>query len=307
MRPMDAESHHEERPEEPIGIDRDPTDDDDMQIIDAYLVWLAGKPVHASADTLNLRRKILRRLDTELPFGLTQVATEDLHAWLYRGGWAPNTLATYYRAIKSFYTWATNPRLMGGAWLDERAMEAVDGLERAEGVPGVARPVTDEQLRIVLTTAAEPYRTWATIAAYNGLRCCEIAGLDREHITAAKLVVVRGKGGKPREHATDPYVWAAVRDLPPGPIARKVTTGRRESAINVGHRASRHFRQVLGVDVTMHQFRHWLGCSVLDATDNMRKAQVMLGHRQITSTEIYTRVTLDQQRQTQAAIPRLAG
>ncbi len=303
MRLMDSPALAPGAPEEPIGRGGDRVQGEDMGIIDAYLAWLAGPPVHGTPDTVRLRRSILRRLDRGLPFGLAETCTDDLRQWLYGSGadWKPNTLATYYRAIKSFYGWAADP---ADPWL---TLNPADGLERARGAEGYARPCSDDDLRTILDRAREPFRTWATIAAYNGLRCCEIAGLDRQHVTRDKLIVVRGKGGRPREQATDPYVWAAVRDLPPGPIARKHHSGVRESATNLGHRASRYFRRTLGVDVTMHQFRHWLGCSVLDATDNLRKAQTELGHLSIASTQIYTRVTTEQQHQTHQVIPRLAG
>ena len=38
-------------------------------------------------------------------------------------------------------------------------------------------------LHTILTRTPKRIRTWATIAAYQGLRCCEISGLDKEHIT----------------------------------------------------------------------------------------------------------------------------
>lgn len=276
-----------------------PVDDLDMEIIDAYIEHLrrAGR----SLDTMKGRRGILHHLNRDLPFGIGVVLPEDLADWLYRDDWSQNTKATYYRALKSFYGWASDP---ADRWINRNPM---DGLERVHTAKGVARPCTDEQLRAILARAAEPFRLWALIAAYQGLRCVEIAGLDREHVTESQLFVVRGKGGQPRVHDTDPGVWQAVRDLPPGPVARRPDTGERASAHYISIHSRAHFHRKLKIETSMHCLRHWLGVNAQARYRDIRVTQELLGHASLTSTQIYTRATAEQQRAARATLPRFAG
>lgn len=271
-----------------------------MGIIEEYLAHLKRRG--CTGDTLTLRSYLLRRLERELPFGVAEVAVEDLRAWLHNDeyDWSQSARATFYTGIRSFYKWASDPR---DPWITQ---DPTENLEPTRHPQGVARPVSNDDLALILTKAAEPYRTWAKLAAYNGLRCCEIAGLDREDITEAELLVTRGKGGDPRQLVTDEIVWAAVKDLPVGPIARG-RNGKRCLPRQVSENASRHFHIQVGVGVTMHMLRHWLGVNVQACYRDIRTTMEALGHKQLSSTQIYTRSTVEQQRAAQAAIPRLAG
>jgi integrase/recombinase XerC len=276
-----------------------PADPRDMELIDAYLEHLrrAGK----ADSTIDGRREILGRLDRDLPYGIGQTTKTELATWLYRDGWSRNTKYTYYCCIKDFYGWAADPR---DPWISGNPAAE---LEKVTNVRGVPRPVADEHLRRILTEAREPYRTWALIAAYEGLRCIEISRLDREHITEQMLIVVKGKGGKPRVHDTDPIVWAAVKDLPPGPVARHPGSGERATAFYVSSKASTYFRRTMKIPASLHKMRHWLGVNLQARYKNMRVTQAALGHESIQSTQIYTDATAEEQRAARATLPRLAG
>lgn len=270
-----------------------------MRLIDEYIKHLERSS--ESEQTPRDRRGILERLNRELEYGVGQVSRDELAAWLYRPGWSQNTRATYYRCIKSFYDWASNP---DDPWITDNPARRLESVPTAPPVP---RACTDEQLRDLLARARKPYRTWALLAAYAGLRCCEISGLDRGHITEQQLIVVRGKGGRARVHDTDPLIWAEVKDLPPGPVAQRVDTGERASAHYVSAYAARHFQRDLKMPVTLHKMRHWLGNTVQREYRDIRVTQAMLGHVSLSSTQIYTIADDEQQRAARATLPRLAG
>lgn len=270
----------------------------EMEMIEAYLEHMrrAGR----TEATLEGRSEILHRLNRELPYGIGQTDTEELSRWLYRDEWSQNTRATYWRAIRSFYVWAANPK---DAWLDGNPTEE---MEVVQTVRGVARPVSDEQLRRILTEAPEPIHTWSLLAAYEGLRCVEISRLDREHITEQSLIVVRGKGNRPRVHDTHELVWAAVKDLPRGPIAMG-DDGVRLTPFEVSLKAAHHFsRQMKMPGVSLHRLRHWLGVNLQRHYRDIRVTQAALGHVALSSTQIYTMATDEQQREARATLPRFS-
>lgn len=267
-----------------------------MDLISAYLEYLRVNGFERSS--IELRASILHRLDRTLPYGLDRTTTTELQEWLYQPGRSQNTRATYYSAVKSAYEFWCDPNDL---WLDHNP---AGGIAPVHFARGVARPVEDEQLTEILARAVEPFRTWATIAAYQGLRCVELSRMDREHVTEQKLIVPRGKGGRARQHDTDALVWAALKDLPPGPVVTD-RYGRRTTPGYISKRASHYFQQIMGLDgVTMHRFRHWLGVHAQAAFKDIRVTQEMLGHVSITSTQIYTAATLDQQRSARAMLPR---
>jgi integrase len=269
-----------------------------MELIDAYCESLrqAGR----SQQTIDGRRAILERLDGALTFGVGAVTREDLAEWLYRDKWSQNAKATYWRAIRSFYTWACNPR---DPWL--AGDNPTDDMPPVRTADGIAHPCTDEELRRILTEAAQPYRLWALLAAYQGLRACEISGLDREHVDARQLFVVRGKGGRPRTHDTDDAVWRAIKDLPPGPLARR-PDGQRADPHYVAVYTRDHFHRKLKIKTSLHSLRHWLGCTVQREFRNIRVTQELLGHKQLSSTQIYTWASDEEKRAARATLPRLA-
>jgi integrase/recombinase XerC len=257
---------------------------------------------YGAQSTMENRRWILTMLNNDLEHGVGETTGKELGAWLHKQrvpAWSDNTRATYYRAIKAAYTFWTDP---ADPWI---SYDPTRNMKRVPGVNGVANPVEDEELERILTEAKQPVRLWALIAAYQGLRCIEISGLDREHVTESRLIVVRGKGGRPRVHDTDPAVWAAIRELPPGPIARHPQRGDRATRQEVCHIAIRHFTRDLGMpDIGLHRLRHWLGCTVQARYRDVRVTQVMLGHASLASTQIYTRATDDQQREARSLLPR---
>jgi integrase/recombinase XerC len=270
-----------------------------MELIDEYLEHLrrAGR----TPATIHGRREILGRLDRALAYGAGQTDTAELARWLYRDDWALNTRYTYYMCLRGFYGWAA-----GGSdpWISHDPTVELEPVRMVRGVP---RPVTDEQLRRILAEAAEPIRTWALIAAYQGLRCIEIARLDREHVTPETLIVVKGKGGRPRVHDTHPDVWARFLDLPPGPVA-VMQDGRRADAFYVSSTAALHFRRKLKMPgVSLHRLRHWLGVTIQREYRDVRVTQQALGHQSLQSTQVYTDATPEQQRAARAMLPRLAG
>jgi len=275
-------------------------DDQDVDMIDAYLKHL--KRAGFEETSRNARRKLLERLNRELPHGLGEVCRDDLEAWLYPAGRRPraqNTLASYWDALHSFYPWAADP---ADPWITE---DPTIGMTPIRHLRGEARPVEDDDLWRILAEADEPYRTWAKIAAYQGLRCIEISRLDREHITRARLHVVKGKGGRPRRHDTDPIVWAAVEHLPTGPIARD-EYGERLSAGKISISSANYFRRHMKLNATLHMLRHWLGVTAQARYRDIRVTQELLGHVSLSSTQIYTRATMQQQREARATLPRPA-
>ncbi|WP_349271298.1 tyrosine recombinase XerD [Mycolicibacterium parafortuitum] len=153
----------------------------------------------------------------------------------------------------------------------------------------------------------------------TGARISEAVGLDVDDVdTEARSVLLRGKGGKqrlipigrPAVSALDTYLVRGRPDL-----ARR---GRGTPAIFLNARGGRLSRQsawqVLqdaaeraGVTATVspHVLRHSFATHLLDGGADVRVVQELLGHASVTTTQIYTMVTVNALREVWAgAHPR---
>lgn len=268
-------------------------------LIADYLEWLRQRG--QSTRTIDARRDILTRAHTDLPHGLPAATADELAAWLYRDSWSAGTRETYHGAIRSWYVWACQP---DDPRLDFDPSALLPRPARPRRLP---RPVTDDQLRRILTEAADPYRLWSLLAAYAGLRCIEIAGLDRTDITRRAITIRRGKGGRPGVVPTHPAIWTAVAPLPPGPLA-VTDRGDRASAQWVSIRTALHFRRQLGMPgVALHRLRHWCGTEVYRRTRDIRVTQELLRHASPATTAGYTLVDDEERVAAIHALPNHTG
>lgn len=276
-------------PPEHTHIDVHPPRTADLKHLDAYLrhLALAGHP----KTTVDTYRSILRQAVAQLPDGLL-ATPEEILGWLAtRPG--RNTRATYATGLGGFYEWCVRTRRLAA---DDNPMLEVPQQKRSRGLP---RPCTHEQLALILTTAADPFRLWSHVFAYAGARCVEVSRLRREHITP-EVTYLHGKGDKERAVPTHPELWRAVADLPPGPLATC-------SAGQISRRSSREFTRLGLADVTAHRLRHWYGTYVQAAAGDTRVTQELLGHASVSTTQVYTLVSQASMRAAVLALPSLSG
>lgn len=267
-------------------------------LISKYLDWLAEN--RKSPRTIRLRRQVLTRLDNDLPHGLVSANAEEIRTWIFRPNWGRATLCAYYAAPATFFAWACGP--LSPDPLDFNPMTAIKRPEAPQGLP---RPVSEDQLAALLSRADEPYRLWALLASYEGLRCIEVAGLQREHVTADDLLVAHGKGDKRAILPTHPLVWEAIRDLPEGPLARTLT-GNPATAHYVSIQSAVYFRHI-GVPVTMHRLRHRFGTEIYRQTRDLRRTQELMRHSTPDTTAVYTQIVSEERRDAILTLPTHPG
>jgi integrase/recombinase XerD len=187
-------------------------------------------------------------------------------------------------------------------------VEQVEALLDAAGAGDTPLALRDRALLEVL------YGTGARISEAVGLA---VDDLDR----AAGLVRLDGKGGKQRivpvgsfaSSAVEAYLVRARPVLsaagPGGPaLFLNARGGRlsRQSAWTVLRAAAEKAR--LGVDVSPHTLRHSFATHLLDGGADVRVVQELLGHASVTTTQVYTLVTVERLREVYATShPRARG
>jgi integrase/recombinase XerC len=133
----------------------------------------------------------------------------------------------------------------------------------------------------------------------SGLRLAELTGLDLADLDLAdRTVRVTGKGAKQRIAPVGRMAiaalrrWLAARNglAKPDEVAIFVgRNGRRIGARNVQLRIGQHARtQGLPLGVHPHLFRHSFATHLLESSRDLRGVQELLGHANISTTQIYT-------------------
>ena len=154
----------------------------------------------------------------------------------------------------------------------------------------------------------------------TGARVTEIVNLNTTDISSMKsddaqvtIIRVKGKGGKERVVPIGSFGLTAVNDYltRSRPTFSKVLTqkalflnqrgGRltRQSAWSIV--ASRAARAGLAEVVTPHSMRHSFATHLLDGGADIRVVQELLGHASVTTTQIYTLITIDRLRESYAS------
>ncbi|MEV0298284.1 site-specific tyrosine recombinase XerD [Nocardia sp. NPDC050710] len=142
----------------------------------------------------------------------------------------------------------------------------------------------------------------------TGARISEMVGLDVDDIDSGeRAVVLHGKGGKqrlvpigrPALAAVDAYLvrgrpmLAASGKSNGGALFLNARGGRlsRQSAWQVLQTAAE--RAGIGAAVSPHTLRHSFATHLLDGGADVRVVQELLGHASVTTTQIYTLVTVN--------------
>lgn len=236
--------------------------------------------------TITQKRLALRRLDTAVhPTPLLEVSHDQLVAFLDRLD-QPESRATETSHLRTFYRWALIEGLVG--------VDPAARLVRPRVPRRLPRPMPTNDLAVALDTAPERVRPWLVLAAYAGLRACEISGLRACDLMwdndLPLLVVDQGKGGHARAVPMGPVVAEELAGLPRAGWLFPRRDGRPGPAPPhlVSKLANQHLRG-LGITHTLHTLRHWFATETLRANGgDLRETQELLGHQSPVSTAIYT-------------------
>ncbi len=134
----------------------------------------------------------------------------------------------------------------------------------------------------------------------SGLRLAELVALDVAHVDLySESVRVLGKGrkervvpvGKPALDAVQRYRQEA--GVQSGPLFLSKVR-KRIAPVNVGLILRRYLAHTsIPAKISPHQLRHSFATHLLDAGADLRSVQALLGHASLSTTQIYTHVTVE--------------
>ncbi|MCZ6775041.1 MAG: site-specific tyrosine recombinase XerD [Ignavibacteria bacterium] len=277
-----------------------------------YLHFLELEKNAASNTIASYRLEITRYLrflghtDVTAPDEITELHASKFLSSLRDAGLSPRSITRAFSAIKGFHKF-----LVGDGVAENNPMLTIDTPKLARTLPDV---LNQDEIELILNQPAPSARdrrnlwlrdkTVLEVLYATGIRVSELLSLKQADVLADEEIIrVFGKGskerivpiGKPALQWIDRYKWE-VRVL-------LQSRGRSQDALFLNARGTPMTRMAIwnivkaytrkaGItkEVHPHTFRHSFATHLLEGGADLRAVQEMLGHSDITTTQIYTHV-----------------
>jgi site-specific recombinase XerD len=276
-------------------------------LVEEFLRYLADER-NASPRTLKAYRKALTAFGAVSKTSWKKCTSENFRDYLFalmKNGQARSYVRLQFSALRTFYQFlAARKRLRGNPVREvqlpkmEKKLPLVLTRQQVEDL--LAAPTREKKNRAAPSWM--PLRDVAIMELFysSGLRLSELASLDVAHVDLyTESVRVLGKGrkervcpvGLPALEAISRYRAAA--NVHAGPLfinkARK-----RMSARSIWLVLKRYVRHTsIPISVSPHKLRHSFATHMLDRGADLRSVQALLGHASLSTTQIYTHVTVE--------------
>ena len=276
--------------------------------LDLFLAHLRVEKALAANSVESYARDIRRYIQQLAASGRTSwtdVGRPDVQSHLSalaRAGISPRSQARALSAIRGFHRLLVGERVSPVDPTDE-----VDAPRRSRKLPQLlSRDEVDRLLAAPRTVrGASGARDLAMLELLyaTGLRVSELVGLEVNQVDLeARVVLARGKGNKERLVPLGAPAADAIRAWLAG-SREAMLKGRRSRDLFVTSRGRRMTRQgfwkllgryarAAGISrrISPHKLRHSFATHLLEGGADLRAVQSMLGHADVSTTEIYTHV-----------------
>lgn len=234
-------------------------------------------------------------------------------AYLHECGYARSTVARRLACLRSFFRYCNREGIC-----ETNPAKPLRTPRAGRKLPHFL--TTDEVGRLLITPPAnqsDGIRDRAILETmYSaGLRVAELVGLNLSDLDrSAGIIRVLGKGRKERIAPIGSFAmkalgqWLEVRrpDLTAEQDDQNALFlnrfGRRLTTRSIGRMLEKHIKLAgLSTQTSPHTLRHSFATHLLDGGADLRSVQELLGHKSLTTTQIYTHVSTRRLRETYEA------
>ena len=223
--------------------------------------------------------------------------------WLHDQGYAKTTIARRQAAVRSWFRYLRRQGLV-----EQNPTDGMRTPRQDKKLPHfLAEKAMSQLLDAPSVETALGLRDRALLETlYSaGLRVSELVGLNLEDVDLdSGMATVRGKGKKERLAMFGPQALTALKIWLEARLGLLAGLGRKADAVflnkngtrlnvrSVG-RSLRKYLANAGLDpqTSPHSLRHSFATHLLDHGADIRSVQELLGHRSLSTTQIYTHVS----------------
>lgn len=286
----------------------------DEELVERYLehVRVEKRLAQRTVELYALDLQKLSDFAAQVPVALTRVQNTHIRRWvaqMHSGGRSARGIALILSGWRGLYAWLGREGLVtSNPVQDVRAPKAAKPLPKALSVDDAV------QLAAFRNEESDPWleardAAMVELLYSSGLRVAELTGLDVVASASARGWVdlqaaeahVLGKGGKRRsvpvgrEALTALRKWLVLRAQLGAPADQHALfigrNGTRLTAQSIWQRLKRRSLQAgLATPVHPHMLRHSFASHVLQSSSDLRAVQELLGHANISTTQVYTRL-----------------
>ena len=276
-----------------------------LDVISAYETYLV-KVKNASSNTtvsyLRDIRQFARRLEEKAQLDIedaTQPHIRQYLAYLEEEGRSTSTMSRVLASLRSFFTY-----LMASGFLQETPVRDIHIQRKEKKLPQI---LTGREVELLLaqpsSTDAKGCRDRAMLEVMyaTGLRVSELIGLNLEDVVLdGGFLKCVGKKTRlvPMYPGAVKALTVYIQEVRPGMVAQPK---ERALFVNVnGERMSRqgfwkilkHYQETAHInkDITPHTLRHSFAVHLLENGADLHSIQEMMGHSDISSTQLYTQL-----------------
>jgi integrase/recombinase XerD len=238
----------------------------------------------------------------------------DFAGFLRNSGLSESSIARHVVAIRSLYAFLSKDQGIDNVAIEVNPPKIPKRLPKALTISDIESMIASngEDIAGVRNKALIEtlYATGARVSEIVQLNVGDISRSEGNTVT----VKVRGKGGKERlvpmgkfaQHALDQYLTRSrptmlknAREEALFLNEKRGTRLTRQSAWQIVMKAAE--RAGIERDISPHALRHSFATHLLDGGADIRVVQELLGHSSVTTTQIYTLVTIDKLRESYAS------
>ncbi len=279
-----------------------------------YIEIERGRAIRTVENYSHYLDVFIRQTGIQAPSDITSERVREFRLWLNRQSNGNNrqTGETMKKKTQNYYLIALRTFLK---FLAKRGISslATDQIELAKVEPRQIDVISHEELMRLLDAPnqeKDPERQWRGHAILEllfstGLRVSELCSLTRDLDLQRDEFSIRGKGGKVRvvfvseeaRHAVREYLKHR-KDFAEALFVKVANEKIKTDGINGLTRRSierivKRYATLAGISkkVTPHVIRHCFATDLLSNGADLRSVQALLGHANITTTQVYTHVT----------------
>jgi len=281
--------------------------------IEGYLAWarvekgLSENTLSNYARDLNLLQTWLDEKGIAEPSAVSRAHLSEYMAWLIDSGRSMRTAARHRAAMRQLFRFLlreshleSDPTALIEAPRPSLTLPSVlseDDVEALLAAPDPATPIGQRDLAMLETLYA------------TGMRVSELVRLRRDNLhLSSGYVTVRGKGGKERVIPIGDRASLLIRSwlagfrtkVDPGGVVPWVFASPKGGALSRGafwYRVKVYAKVAdIRKPVSPHKLRHSFATHLLAHGADLRSVQMMLGHADISTTQIYTHVARERLR-----------
>ena len=290
--------------------------------VEDFLNFLATEKGASEHTTKNYGidlRKFIKFIAPASPAGgekelqdLTYLDVRSFLAFLKTGEYSKSSISRKLACLRSFFKYLVRENI-----LTQNPAAGIATPKKEKRLPSFMNP--DEVTKLLDAPAQnswEEKRDKAILEMLysSGLRVSELAGLNHDDLDFfGGLVRVRGKGKKERIVPVGQMALKGLRaylDMkPPKEAASAIKKplfisriGSRLTDRSVRRMVLKYVKRTgLGKEISPHTFRHSFATHMLDRGADLRSVQELLGHANLSTTQIYTHVTTQRLKDAYAA------